>query len=418
MSALTSLVEAAYAAGASDLHIEPGLPPAFRIDGRLTVQPGPLAPKDTRAMARQVAGDALWERFLADRSLDLSRALAGVRCRINVLQSRRGVGLAVRLLRPGVATLEQLNLHPSLAELASLPHGLVLVSGPTGSGKSSTIAALVQELNTSRSAHVLTLEEPVEHWYRPSRAFIRQREVGADTPSYEQGLLDALREDPDVIVVGEMRRPETMRLTLDAAETGHLVFTTVHSATVSEALHRIISAFPADAQDGVRAQLAGSLQAVVCQHLTLRSDLGIRVPECSILRASDAARNVIRSGKLQRIESVMETGSEAGSYTRERYSRWLHGRSSFHIPSRKAPGKSAQPAEEAPASDGIPLPELSPLRRKGSPARSALDRALSRSDAPAHTVPPPSAGTGSPVFVLDDVEADAAAILSDLLKKS
>ena len=409
MPTLTSLVEAAYAAGASDLHVEAGLPPAFRIDGRLTVQAGPLAPRETRAIAMQAAGDG-WDRFQEGGSLDLSKSVAGVRCRINILRSRRGVGLAVRLLRPGVPTLEQLNLHPSLTELSSLPHGLVLVSGPTGAGKSSTIAALVQELNTSRAAHVLTLEEPVEHWYRSARAFIRQREVGVDTPSYEQGLLDALREDPDVIVVGEMRRPETIRLTLDAAETGHLVLTTVHSATVSEALHRIVSAFPANAQDAVRAQLAGSLVAVVCQHLTLRADLGIRVPECSILRVNDAARNVIRSGNMDRIESVLETGGDVGSFTRERYQRWLDGGRSFHVPSRRAPG------DEASEPTAPSMPELEPVSRRPA-KRSALDRALSRTDSQAAVIAPPQAGAGdaSNVYVLDDVEEDAASILSGLL---
>lgn len=390
MSQLTSLVSAAYAAGASDLHIEPGLPPAFRVDGRLTIQKQPpLSPEATRAMAREAGGPA-WEQFAEHRSLDLSRKLAGVRCRINVLQSRRGLGLAVRLLRPNVATLDALNLHPSLAELAALPHGLVLVSGPTGSGKSSTIAALIQEINTTRAAHVLTLEQPVEYWQRPQRAFIRQREVGRDTPSFEQGLVDALREDPDVIVVGEMRRPETMRLTLDAAETGHLVFTTVHASTVSEALHRIISAFPAEARDGVRAQLAGAMAAVVCQTLTFRPDLGIRVPTCAILRANDAARASIRQGTLTQIPTILETGANHGSWTAERYGRWLEARKRFHVPSRTAPG----------GSDDVPAP-VEPLptpRRRTKPS----------------VVPPPAAG--APVFVLDEEPADSAAILSELLK--
>jgi len=400
MSRLTALVEAAYAAGASDLHIEAGLPPAFRVHGRLAVQPGPLSAADTRAMARSVAGEGGWERFVAERSLDLSRAIAGVRCRINVLHTRRGVGLAVRLLRPGVPTLAELNLHPDLEELSALSDGLVLVSGPTGSGKSSTIAALVQAINVARACHVLTLEEPVEHYYTPSRAFIRQREVGSDTPSYEQGLLDALREDPDVVVVGEMRRRETMRLTLDVAETGHLVFATVHSATVAEALHRVVAAFPSEIQDGVRAQLAGTLRAVVCQHLTARDDLGIRVPECAILRVDDAARNVIRSGDLERVTSVMETGANSGSYTRARYQRWLAARTRFHVPNRTAPGGPA--LDEAPAAPAPSLPPVS--RRTAPPKRSALDRALSRTD--------DEAG----VYVLDDSEEDAASILSNLLK--
>lgn len=395
MSNLTKLVEAAYAAGASDLHLEAGLPPAFRVDGRLRVQSGPLSGSAVKAMAREVAGADGWTRFLATRSLDLSKSLAGVRCRINVLQSRRGVGLAVRLLTGYVPTLERLNLHPSLKDLCALPHGLVLVSGPTGSGKSSTIAAMVQELNTTDSKHIITLESPVEHWLKPQRSFIRQREVGRDTPSFEQGLLDALREDPDVIVVGEMRRPETMRLTLDAAETGHLVFTTVHSSSVAEAIHRVISAFPADAQPGVRAQLADSLAAVVCQRLVWRPDPGVRVPELELLRMGQAARSVVRQETLSQMNTVLETGAADGSFTRERYRRWLDGRDRFYVASRKAPGKSAAPEVEADL-----LPPLQPV----GPARPAP------SSAPA----PPSAGDG--VFVLDDDGSDAASVLSELLK--
>lgn len=392
MTQLTSLVEAAFAAGASDLHLEPGLPPAFRVDGRLQLQAGPLSSAAALAMAREAAGDG-WDRFVEHRSLDLSRSLSGVRCRINVLKSRRGIGLAIRLLRPTVASVDALNLHPSIKDLSALPHGLVIVSGSTGSGKSSTIAALIQEINTTRAEHILTIEQPVEYWLRPQRSLIRQREVEADTPSFEQGLLDALREDPDVIVVGEMRRPETMRLTLDAAETGHLVFTTVHASTVAEALHRIISAFPAEAREGVQAQLAGALSAVVCQRLVWREDLGIRVPECSILRTSEAARASIRQGSLTQLPTILETGASHGSWTLDRYRRWLDDRSRFHVPTRRAPGP--QPEEEVAA----PLPELRRAVRKAPQAKQAA------------VAEPAAAG----VFVLEE-EADPASILSELLK--
>ncbi len=396
MSRLTDLVEAAYAAGASDLHLEPGLPPAFRVDGKLQIQHGPMPASEVKQMAREVAGSEGWTAFLKDRSLDLSRSLAGVRCRINVLQSRRGVGLAIRLLTAFVATIDSLNLHPSLEELSRLKHGLVLVSGPTGSGKSSTIAALVQEINATRAAHILTLEAPVEHWLRPQRAFIRQREVGRDTPSFEQGLMDALREDPDVIVVGEMRRPETMRLTLDAAETGHLVFSTVHSSSVGEAIHRISGAFPAEVRPAVLAQLADALAGVVCQTLVHREDLGIRVPECEILRLNSAAKASIRSGTLHQLATVLETGAEAGSWTLDRYRRWLAGRKRFHVPSRRAPGPKADVPE--------PKPDLPPLQQPAGPVPP-----------PAPVSPTPTAGDG--VFVLDDTADDPSSILSELLGK-
>ncbi len=390
---LTDLVRAAYARRASDLHLEPGLPPAFRVDGALSVRGDPLDARTIREMARSVAGVDGWEDFRADHSLDLSRSIAGVRCRINVLQSRRGVGLAIRLLSAATATIESLNLHPSLRDLAGLPHGLVLVCGPTGSGKSSTIAALVQELNLSAARHVITLEQPVEYWFKPRRAFIRQREVGRDTATFESGLMDALREDPDVIVVGEMRRPETMRLTLDAAETGHLVLSTVHSASVTEALHRVVSAFPADARASVRAQLADCLAAVVCQRLVLRGDLGVRVPECEILRMTSGARAAIREGRLTHLASAMETGADVGSWTLDRYRRWLDGRSAF-----------SRPPQRPPLQEAIPEPEIG--RRLRAPVATPTTPLAPAARADAR---------GDGVFVLDDDAAPAQSILTELL---
>src|SRR5207253_230283 len=175
------------------------------------------------------------------------------------------------------ATVEKLNLHPDLRKLVARDNGLILVSGPTGCGKSSTLAALIQEINLSEARHIVTIESPIEYSFRPRRAYIRQREVGRDTPSFEQALLDALREDPDVLMVGEMRDPETMRLTLNASETGHLVLATVHSSTCAEALQRVVSAFPAEIQSSVSSQLADCLVAVISQRLRFRADLNIRV---------------------------------------------------------------------------------------------------------------------------------------------
>src|SRR5205085_2264865 len=214
---------------------------------------------------------------------------------INILQTARGIGFAVRLLATFQATIEKLNLHPDLKKLVTPTNGLILVSGPTGCGKSSTLAALIQEINLTNTRHIVTIESPIEYTFRPRRAYIRQREVGRDTPSFEQALLDALREDPDVLMVGEMREPETMRLTLNASETGHLVLATVHSSTCAEALHRIVSAFPAEIQGSVCAQLADCLVAVISQRLIFRPDLNMRVPECEVLVGNHAVKNFIRS---------------------------------------------------------------------------------------------------------------------------
>src|ERR1041385_3619213 len=283
---LDALIGMAKEQGASDLHLEPGLPPAVRVRGNLRTAGDPVDGAGLLEAARHLIGTEQWPHFLERRSFDLSKTIQGVRCRINVLQSSRGIGFAIRLLASFQATLERLNLHPDLRKLVAHTHGLVLVSGPTGSGKSSPLAALIQEINLSEARHIVTIESPIEYTFRPKLAYIRQREVGRDTPSFEQALLDSLREDPDVLMVGEMREPSTMRLTLNASETGHLVLATVHSSTCAEALQRVVSAFPAEIQSSVSSQLADCLLAGISQRLRFRSDLNIRLPECEILQST------------------------------------------------------------------------------------------------------------------------------------
>src|SRR5437899_711321 len=293
MNTLDSLIVAAQRQAASDLHLEPGLPMAIRVRGSLRTIGEPLSGKALLDLAHEAIGTEPWPHFLARRSADFSRTVGGVRCRFNIFHTSRGVGFAVRLLASFQATLERLNLHPELKKLVVPTTGLVLVSGATGSGKSSTLAALIQEVNLTESRHVVTIENPIEYVFRPRRAFIRQREVGRDTPSFEQGLLDALREDPDALMVGEMREPETMRLTLNAAETGHLVLATVHSGTCAEALQRVVLAFPSEIQSNIAAQLADSLVGVVCQRLRFRPDLNLRLPECEVLRSTSTVKTFI-----------------------------------------------------------------------------------------------------------------------------
>src|SRR6266513_846755 len=305
---LDSLIAVARQQGASDLHLEAGLPLALRVRGSLRTVGEPVDATRLLAWAREVIGEPQWQNFLERRSADLSRTIQGVRCRINILQTARGVGFAVRLLAAFQATIEKLNLHPDLKRFISPANGLILVSGPTGSGKSSTMAALLQEINLTEACHVVAIESPIEYTFRPRLAYIRQREVGRDTPSFEQALLDALREDPDVLMVGEMREPETMRLTLNASETGHLVLATVHSSTCAEALQRVVSAFPSEIQSSVSAQLAYSLVAVVSQRLRFRPELNIRVTECEILMATHAVKNFIRNRDFFKIISALEAG--------------------------------------------------------------------------------------------------------------
>ncbi len=361
---LEALIESAAANGASDLHLEAGMPAALRVRGTLRLAGEAVAPKLLLDAARNLIGEIQWPAFLERRSFDLSKTIRGVRCRINVLQTSRGVGLAVRLLGSFQATIEKLNLHPDLKKLVKNTHGLVLVCGPTGSGKSSTLAALIQEINLTETRHIVTVESPIEYTFRPRRSYIRQREVGRDTPSFEQALLDALREDPDVLMVGEMRDPETMRLTLGASETGHLVLATVHSPTCSEALQRIASAFPAEIQSAVCAQLSDSLVAVVSQRLRFRQDLNIRVPECEVLMATHAVKNFIRTREFFKIISAIETGADHGMWTFQRYAKWLETRGNFFVPDQGAEPPDSEPAESLPAAPALPAMTSAPKVEK------------------------------------------------------
>jgi twitching motility protein PilT len=396
---LEALIASAREKGASDLHLEPGLPAALRVRGALGTAGDPLPAKTLVDFARAIIGESHWNEFLERRSFDLSKTIAGVRCRINVLQTSRGVGFAIRLLSTFQATVENLNLHPDLKKLVTSTNGLILMSGPTGSGKSSTMAAMIQEINLSEPRHVITLESPIEYIFRPRRAYIRQREVGRDTPSFEQALLDALREDPDVLMVGEMRDPQTMRLTLNAAETGHLVMATVHSSTCTEALQRVVGAFPAEIQNAVASQLGDSLVAVVAQRLRYRPDLNIRIPECEILIPTIPVKTFIRNREFFKINQVMETGAEAGMWTFTRYQNWLSKRTSWHLPNA---------ADEAPDSEPAASAALPSAEKPASKAAKASTESVAMPGAKGA-----SAGTAVPIEI-EPVEGGLGEVLRKL----
>ena len=362
---LDTLIESAAGGGASDLHLEPGMPAAVRIRGALRISGEPMAPRALAEFARGLLGEEQWAVFTERRSFDMSKTIRGVRCRVNIFQTARGTGLAIRLLSAFQATIEKLNLHPDLKKLIKHPHGLILISGPTGCGKSSTMAALIQEINLTETQHIITVESPIEYTFRSRRAFIRQREVGRDTPSFEQALLDALREDPDVLMVGEMRDPETMRLTLSASETGHLVLATVHSSSCAEALQRVASAFPAEIQGAVCAQLADCLVAVISQRLRFRPDLNIRVPECEILMATHAVKNFIRNRDFFKIASAIETGADHGMWGFQRYCKWLETRTNLFVPGQgSSEPPDSEPAEAALAAAPLPSAPAAPRTEK------------------------------------------------------
>jgi twitching motility protein PilT len=393
---LDSLVQTARASDASDIHLEGGLPMTLRVRGHLRRVGEPLSPAVLTGLARGVLTEG-WNDFVQRGSADLSRVISGTRCRINVLRSARGVGFAIRLLTGAQVTLQRANLHADLRRLVQVRHGLVLVCGATGSGKTTTLAALLQEVNQSEARHIVTLESPIEYVLTPKQSLIRQREVGRDTPSFEQALLDALREDPDVLVVGEMREPEVMRLTLLAAETGHLVLATVHSSTAAEALQRIAGSFPSEVQSSVCAQLADCLVGVIAQRLHYREELGIRVPQCEILMASTGAKALIRQGQFFKLDSVVETGAADGSWSFQRYAEWLYRKTDWFIPK---PGDDA--VEPSPAVEPVAaLPRSTPAvaQRKPRPVEPAK----------------PAVRTDDGVLVIEEHE-DPAAVLRELTR--
>ena len=372
---LRALISLAKSEGASDLHLEPGLAPMLRVRSNLRPIGEPVAGELTLEWARQIISSDDWPQFEQRRSMDLSRKMEGVRCRINVFHTSRGIGFAIRLLPASSPTIESLNLLPDLKNLVTHPHGLILISGPTGCGKSTTLAALIQTINLTEARHIVTIENPIEFTFRPRRAFIRQREVGRDTPSFEQALLDSLREDPDVLMVGEMRDPETMRLTLTAAETGHLVLATVHSSNCAEALQRVVGAFPAEIQNNVAAQLADCLIGVVSQRLQFRQGLNICVPECEVLISTLPIKNYIRTREFFKIISSLETGAEYGMWTFQRYRSWVDKRANFHQASREAEVEDEEPVTVAsPPSPASPRPApASSAPRPAAPDSSRIE---------------------------------------------
>lgn len=360
-----SLITAARQNGASDLHLEGGLPAAMRIRGALRTVGEAIPSAILRTWAIEQVGEAGWLAFEQRCSADISRTIQGVRCRFNIFQTARGIGMAIRLHASFQATVESLNLHLDLKKLVTHRHGLILVCGPTGSGKSSTLAALLQEINLTETRHIVTIENPIEYHFQPRHAFIRQREVGRDTPSFEQALIDALREDPDVLMVGEMREPETMRLTLNASETGHLVLSTVHSSNCAEALQRVVSAFPPEIQGNVSAQLADCLVAVVSQRLQFRPDINLRIPVCEVLTATHAIRNMVRTREYYKVPAALETGADHGMWSFVRYQAWVDARDSWHNPTAATGGPASEAESAMPRRAlSVPPPVTNPIKDK------------------------------------------------------
>nr|WP_298413807.1 type IV pilus twitching motility protein PilT [uncultured Halomonas sp.] len=313
---ITELLAFSAKQNASDLHLSAGLPPMIRVDGdirRLNV--AALEDREIRSLVYDIMGDVQRRDFEESLETDFSFEVPGVsRFRVNVFNHGRGVGAVFRVVPSEVLSMEALGLGDVFRRLASLPRGLVLVTGPTGSGKSTTLAAMVDHINDTRYDHILTIEDPVEFVHVSKRCLINQREVHRDTRGFSEALRSALREDPDVILLGEMRDLETIRLALTAAETGHLVFGTLHTTSAAKTVDRIIDIFPGDEKAMVRSMLSESLQGVIAQTLLKRQGGG-RVAAHEILVANSAVRNLIREDKVAQIYSAIQTGGGQGMQT-------------------------------------------------------------------------------------------------------
>ncbi len=342
---------------ATDIHLEAKTPVTFRVSGGLKRMQGSVEASVLRAFATKLLTEEQMQTFRSRGSVDLCRTVSGIQCRINVMRSDHVTGFAIRLLSSAVNSLEGCNLHPCLGELIERESGLIILTGPTGSGKTTTLAALIDAINERDSRHIITLESPIEYRHHSKKSLIRQREIGAHTPSYEQGLLDALREDPDVLVVGEMRDPEAMRLTLNAAETGHLVLATMHSASAVDAVYRMMMSFAPERQSTILAQIADTLVAVISQKLTYRSDERLLVPCCEILMGTYPTRNIIRKGDVSKLPSILQTGGPEGMFTFERYQGWLDAKSTWQHP---APPKLTPVEPSDDSDDEVPLTMVAP----------------------------------------------------------
>jgi twitching motility protein PilT len=278
----------------------------------------PMTSDDTRDLLYRILNTEQQKRLEIDRQIDLSYSIPGVaRFRVNIYSQRESLAGAFRMIPDSLKTLEELGLPTSLYELTNKPRGLVLVTGPTGSGKSTTLSALIDEINRTRADHIITIEDPIEFLHRHKLCVVNQREIGPDATSFADALRGALRQDPDVILLGEMRDLETISTALTAAETGHLVFATLHTQDAASTIDRVIDVFPAAQQGQIRTQLAGTIQGVVAQALLPTADGQGRVAAIEILLPDDAVRNLIRQGKLEQIYSVMQTNTSRGMQTME-----------------------------------------------------------------------------------------------------
>lgn len=316
---LDDILKTSYENRASDVHLTVGIPPVIRVNGDLRrLGEKSLTKAETEGMAKEVAPESLWATFLEKGELDFSYEIKGLsRFRVNIFKQRGQVSLAFRIVPTAIPTIEQLGMPAILRKIAEKQQGLVLVTGPTGSGKSTTLAAMIRYLNDSYHKHIITLEDPIEYYHAHGMSIIDQREVGFDTNNFANGLRAALRQDPDVILVGEMRDLETIQTAITAAETGHLVLGTLHTSGAPATINRIIDVFPPEQQQQIRIQLASVLVSVVSQRLFPTANKRGRVVALEILLNNSAVANLIRNEKIHQIMNIMQTSKSQGMVTLE-----------------------------------------------------------------------------------------------------
>ena len=312
MANLHQLLKAMIEKGASDLHVTTGTPPQLRIDGALTpLRLPPLTPTDTKQICYSILTDSQKHRFEESNELDLSFGVKGLsRFRANIFVQRGATAGAFRTIPFKILSFEELGLPPVVSELAKRPRGLILVTGPTGSGKSTTLASIIDKINTDRREHIVTIEDPIEYLHPHKNCIVNQREVGADTSSFKDALRYILRQDPDIVLIGEMRDLETIEAALTVAETGHLCLATLHTNSTVQTMNRIIDVFPPHAQSQVRAQLSFVLEGVMCQALLPRANRGGRVMALEVMVPNPAIRNLIREDKVHQLYSQMQIGQD------------------------------------------------------------------------------------------------------------
>ncbi len=314
---LNELLKVAIEEGASDLHLTVGIPPIIRVSGDLVhIGIENLNPYDTDKYVKEILDEKEYAFYRDRGEIDTSYSVAGLgRFRVNIFKQRGSDALAIRVVALHIPTLNELDFPPVIKGLTEKQRGLVLITGPTGSGKSTTLAAMINEINLTRAAHIITLEDPVEYLHKHNKSIINQREIGKDSLSYQNALKAVLREDPDVILVGEMRDIETISIALTAAETGHLVFSTLHTIGAAKTIDRIIDVFPPYQQQQIKVQLASVLQGIISQQLLPKAFGGGRVAALEIMTITPAIQNLIREGKTHQIESAVQTGAKYGMKT-------------------------------------------------------------------------------------------------------